>query len=62
MMSVLGASTGPRCGWCSITQADPLVVTVTEDHVSPDLCHSCTDAWDDGCRKYIDKVRRAVRR
>jgi hypothetical protein len=50
-----------RCDWCW-RSTDALAVTVTGDDTSPDLCDSCTDAWDAGCRKYIDKIRMVVRR
>lgn len=55
-------STENRCTWCDARQDDPLAVTVTDGQTSPDLCHSCTDAWDAGARKFIDKVRMVVRR
>ncbi len=44
-----------KCEWCWTRGAT--LVTVRAGERSPELCDSCTDAWDDGARKYVHKLR-----
>lgn len=54
---VLGYITNERCEWCwgrGVT-----TVTVQGEDLSPELCDSCTDAWDDGARKAPHALRKS---